>query len=423
MSPISRHYSLYCPVCRQRFSDEKYLLSCPNGCNSLLRTEYKRKDFHPLSGHGIFKYKDWLPVEDIIKTQSGPICYKSEKLAEILNLKNLWISFSGYWPERDANVISCSFKEFEAYPTMQRRKECNSGIILVASAGNTARAFAEVSAKIDEPVIVVVPKSAIDKIYTSNPAKNVFLIAIDGDYTDAINYSDKLCSIDGIVAEGGAKNIARRDGMGTVMLEAVRCIGHLPDWYIQGVGSGTGGIAAWEAAIRLIQTGNFGETLPKLLLIQNYPFTPITNAYMKYRRKIEQFDLPGPDEESVYAPVLTNRAPPYSIVGGVYDALIETDGIMGSVTNAESIDAFSLFQNTEGIDIDPAAAVSVAGLIKAVYEGKIDSNSCILLNITGGGYIRRQHEVNIFHKTPDVIVNYLDQDIKSEIKEFLNKYE
>jgi len=52
-------------------------------------------------------------------------------------------------------------------------------------------------------------------------------------------------------------NVARRDGMGTVMLEAAVTIGRAPDHYFQAVGSGTGGIAAWEASLRLKQDGRF----------------------------------------------------------------------------------------------------------------------------------------------------------------------
>ena len=52
---------------------------------------------------------------------------------------------------------------------------------------------------------------------------------------------------DGFIAEGGAKNVARRDGMGTTVLSAVTTIGEIPDAYFQAVGSGTGAIAIFLA--------------------------------------------------------------------------------------------------------------------------------------------------------------------------------
>lgn len=44
-----------------------------------------------------------------------------------------------------------------------------------------------------------------------------------------------------------------------------------------------------------------------------------------------------------------------------------------------------MFAELEGIDIEPAAGVAVACLRDAVAQGKVDRDSVVLLNITGGG--------------------------------------
>jgi cysteate synthase len=59
------------------------------------------------------------------------------------------------------------------------------------------------------------------------------------DYTDAINLAGRIAKLPGMVPEGGARNVARRDGMGTMMLDAAVTIGKMPDHYFQAVGSGT----------------------------------------------------------------------------------------------------------------------------------------------------------------------------------------
>lgn len=53
------------------------------------------------------------------------------------------------------------------------------------------------------------------------------------DYYDAITLGEKLCKDSRYLAEGGAKNIARRDGMGTTLLSAVETIGRIPDAYFR----------------------------------------------------------------------------------------------------------------------------------------------------------------------------------------------
>ena len=90
------------------------------------------------------------------------------------------------------------------------------------------------------------------------------------------------------------------------------------------------------------------------------------------------------------AQVLGNRNPPYSITGGLYDALTDTDGCMYRVTNEQARSAGLLFEESEGIDIDPAAEVAVAALLEAARGGRIRPRDSVLLNITGGGR-RRLH--------------------------------
>ena len=421
---MNEPYMLTCPVCGGRFEDS-YLISCPAGCSGLLRTEYHVRQLTIRNLPGIFRFSDWLPVKGSLVNHSAPVCYKSTELANHLGLSELWIGFSGYWPEKGAYVTSGSFKEFEAFPTIVRLRDSRSGVIQVSSAGNTGRAFAQVSAETGQPVIIVVPSSAQEKIWTTLPAKHVLLISVDGDYTDAISLGTHLCSLPGIFPEGGAKNVARRDGMGTVMLEGAITIGKLPDWYIQAVGSGTGGIAAYEASLRLLADGRYGDRLPRLLLIQNEPFIPMVSAWKNGRREIiPDIDMKDPKVaiSQVYSDVLTNRAPPYGIAGGVFDALTATRGLMDSVTYSVADEAGSLFSRLEGIDPDPAAAVCVAGLIQAVQDGTVRSDDRILLSVTGGGYSRIDPKTRIIHK-PDIQADTMHPEIViNMVKDWMIQY-
>ena len=418
-------YTLICPVCNKEFSDS-YTLTCPDGCQGLIRAKYSAKQITLHDAPGVFRYKDWLPVISSLPTRAEPVCFKSEGLARALGLSDLWIVFSGYWPEGGAFAVSGSFKEFEAFPTMQRLSERTKGIILVSSAGNTGRAFAEVSAETGQPVIIVVPESARERIFTTKQADDILLITISGDYTDAINLGNKICTIPGIFPEGGAKNVARRDGMGTVMLAGTLRMGTLPDWYLQAVGSGTGGIAAYEASLRLIADGRFGTTMPRLLLFQNEPFIPMVRAWQERRREIRDEDMPNAEYaiSQVFSDVLTNRIPPYGIAGGVFDTLIATNGLMTGVSSADAQNAGKLFSSSEGIDPDPAAAVCVAGLIGAVRSGVIQPDEKILLNITGGGYARGRKDLPRFVKEPDIMVSKETpfEKISAAVQEWMRYY-
>jgi len=388
-------YTLRCVLCGREVP-EHYSTTCPGGHASLIRAEYGEKQLVMRKAPGIFRFGGWLAARGTLPTEAGPVCYRSEALARELGLPNLFISFSGYWPERGGAVTTCSFKELEALPTMVRAKENTTKTLVIASAGNTARAFLQVSALTGVPVVVVVPEKAIPRLWTTVPAEKACVIAVNGDYTDAIRFSREVCTLPGFLEEGGAKNVARRDGMGTVMLDAAVTIGRIPDYYFQAIGSGTGGIAAWEAAVRLRADGRFGTHLPALHLSQNLPFTPMVSAWNDRRRNlVQELDMPdAPGAISrVFSDVLTNREPPYAIPGGVFDALSATDGRMYAVSNDEARAAGTLFTELEGIDLDPAAAVCTASLISACTGGDIDKNRTVVLNITGGGYrrVREDH--------------------------------
>ena len=421
---MTEKYLLRCPGCGRSFPD-RYTLDCPSGCDALLRTIYTERRLTLQDLPGIFRYRDWLPVEGHLKVDAGPVSYESEHLARELGLLHLTITFSGYWPERGAGMETCSFKELEAQPTALRLREKGAGgVIQVSSAGNTGRAFCQVSGLTGAPVVVVVPTAAAGRLWTTVPAENVCLITVDGDYSDSIAFGREVCSLPGIVPEGGAKNVARRDGMGTVMLDGTLSAGRLPDYYFQAVGSGTGGIAAWEAAERLVADGRFGPRLPELHLSQNLPFVPMVRAWEAGRRTIVAEDMPDAEASiaRVYADVLTNRHPPWGIRGGVRDAFLASGGRMYAVANEDARDAGRLFAETEEIDLDPAAAVAVASLARAVEEDLIDPGKHILLNVTGGGYERAAEDLDRYPVEPFLRVaagTTLDGDLRDDVEVWL----
>ncbi|MBN3036265.1 MAG: pyridoxal-phosphate dependent enzyme, partial [Bacteroidales bacterium] len=225
------------------------------------------------------------------------------------------------------------------------------------------------------------------------------------DYFDAIHLSNLACMTGGFIAEGGARNVARRDGMGTTVLSAATTIGRIPDYYFQAVGSGTGAIAAWEANLRLIGDGRFGSHKMKLIVSQNSPFTPIYDAWKAGSRNMLPLDETHARNlvDQIMAKVLSNRKPPYGITGGLYDALRDTQGDVVTVTNDEAQDAAALFEKMEGIDLHPAAAIAVASLIRYARDGNLKPDETVMLNVTGGGEARFMAEKKLYYLQPSLV--------------------
>lgn len=407
------------------FNDTGWILDDPESeIPGLIRAVYEKKQLN-LNGDGLglYKFADWLPVSMVLKGSSPPVTYKSEALAAHLGLENLYITFSGYWPERGANMRTCSFKETEAYSVCARLAAKSDKTLVVASAGNTARAFARVCSDNNIPLLLCIPEDRVDVLWFDEPIRDCVKLVVSrkgSDYFDAIHLSNLACRLDRFVMEGGAKNIARRDGMGTTVLSAATAIGRIPDFYFQAVGSGTGAIAAWEANLRLLEDGRYGNHKMKLMVSQNEPFIPLYHAWNKRSRELDIPDHQIAREQvsQIDAKVLSNRKPPYGLAGGLFDALLDSDGEVLTVSNDKARAAAKLFLELEGNDIHPAAAVATASLMDAVKQGKVGKNDVIMLNITGGGEEKFRSENRLYYLKPELVFD-IDpdfEDVKEELE-------
>lgn len=399
------------------FLDEGWTLADPQATSpSLVRAIYQTR-FTPREDlKGLYRYADWLPICRTLKNSHAPVTYKSKGLAELLGLSNLYITFSGYWPKIGARMETCSFKETEAFSVCARMpKKNNKQVLVVQSAGNTARAFARVCSDNNIPIVICIPQDNINDLWFAKPlSKCVKVIATPKgtDYYDAIALGEKLAKNPRFVLEGGAKNVARRDGMGTTVLSAVETIGRIPDAYFQAVGSGTGAIAAWENAERLAADGRFGKNNMRIYACQNAPYTLMYDSWKTGQRELVPItpEESRRDAEIILATVLSNRKPPYSIAGGLYDVLKASGGDMYLANNDQIVKAILQFFKKEGVDIFPAAACAVACLAQAVENGDVKKDEVIMLNITGGGMLNATNHGAI-QKEPDLI---LSQDLPAE---------
>ena len=399
------------------FDDSGWDLSDPQGGGpSLIRAVYARKQFTPRPDlKGLYRYAEWMPVRRILKHSAAPVTYKSKGLAKHLGLNNLYITFSGWNPRIGAKMETCSFKETEAFSVCARMDKKESRVLVVQSAGNTARAFARVCSDNEIPVVICVPQDNLHDLWFHKKLHRcVKLIAVPHgcDYYDAITLGEKLARNPRFFLEGGAKNVARRDGMGTTLLSYVEKVGRIPDAYFQAVGSGTGAIAAWENAERLAADGRFGENRMRVYVAQNKPFTLIHDSWKSQSRELVALDpeTGRRSTEIILAKVLANRKPPYSLCGGMFDVLRASGGDTFACTNDDIMYWLLQFRNLEGYDLLPAPCAAVAALAQAVRDSVVRKDEFIMLNCTGGGFLASMAKGYLF-KEPDLV---LDPDLPAE---------
>jgi cysteate synthase len=407
------HYSLICSKCGLCGGDDGLSLRCSVcGDSSLLRTEYNTREFTVSpDGTGIFRYRRWLPVRREIPGSSRPLVYRSRGLGKALGLTDLWIAFSGYWPERGCHMISGTFKELEAYSVLGRIPE-GAGVMVVASAGNTAASFAVACRDPDFFCVLVIPERALPALTTAGDlGEGIRVVALEGGtYNDAISFAERMVrSSSEFFFEGGVRNVGRRDGLAVVALTAYEEMGSIPDVYVQAVGSGAGAVATYEAAQRIATSTGANPGLPRLLLCQNDEFAPIHRAW----NELQCVPSDRSTQHGVYAPELVNAAPPFSVHGGVRHVLTRSSGDVLVADRASAESAAAMFEELEGIDIAPAAAVAVACLRDAVTDQRVPADARILLNITGGGRRRMPDSTTRPRRQP--MVSFVSRDTVPEV--------
>jgi cysteate synthase len=154
------------------------------------------------------------------------------------------------------------------------------------------------------------------------------------------------------------------------------------------------------------------------MLAQNAPFAPIHDSWIAGGRKLVDLDPTAARAlaRGIVAKVLSNRLPPYSTVGGLFDVLCESQGDVFAVENEEVMLALTLFEKCEGIDIDPAAGVALAALAKAASSGQIRSQAITLLHITGGGARKRAAENTLLQAPADLEISLPELDAAAALE-------
>ena len=92
------------------FDDSFWTLGDPEAtAPSLVRAVYENETFTPRDDlRGLYRYAGWLPVNRTLRHSHAPVTYKSKGLADLLGMKNLYITLSGYVPKKGANTITSS---------------------------------------------------------------------------------------------------------------------------------------------------------------------------------------------------------------------------------------------------------------------------------------------------------------------------
>jgi len=407
---INTKYYLSCPSCGAKYDDDGFRINC-DACfvdkqKSILKFEPTVTPKIDKTARGLKRYLSFLPkMENSFEAPNFLETFPSTGFAEEYGFKRLYLTVTGYVPERNINSPTCSFKDLETFTVLQRRLSHNvRKPLLLSSAGNTARAFVYYAAHVEHPVIIVLPAASRNFLWLhcedgllERVKKYCKVIFVDqpANYRDASKLS--RCIAEEIKGssheEGGYHNIGRTTGLGICALSFFDTVNDIPDHYVQAVGSGVGVLAALRNYAFL--SGDRARDIT-YHLVQNIPYTPLVDA-IERNKSFSVHEYISYIDTSC-SPMLTSAEPAYDPSGGMRDAMKSGHHLCGhGATNNEILHAHHEFWRLEGIETTLPAAAAVAMLIKASRTGQIPKGDLIQLNITGCGESALKHDKGYFY--------------------------
>lgn len=331
----------------------------------------------------IYRYFDYLPVSDktpIISINEGntPLI-KADNLAHTIGIKaNLFLKFEGANP-------TGSFKDRGMTVAVSKAVEEGSKAIICASTGNTSASAAAYAAKAGIKVFVLIPDGyiALGKL-SQAMLYGAEVVAIDGNFDEALEIVRDIADKYPITLVNSV-NPYRIEGQKTAAFELCDVLGQAPDYLCIPVGN-AGNITAYWKGFKEFYDRKLIPNTPKI-----YGFEAEGAAAIVKNQRIAK-------PETIATAIRIGNPASWNQAVAARD---ESGGIIDYVTDDEIIEAYRLLARTEGLFAEPGSIASIAGLIKAFKQGKIEENSTIACVLTGNGL-----------KDPDSAIKYSNCEIK-----------
>jgi threonine synthase len=194
------------------------------------------------------------------------------------------------------------------------------------------------------------------------------ILQVDGNFDDCLELARGL-SDKYPVALVNSVNPVRIEGQKTAAFEIVDALGDAPDIHILPVGN-AGNITAYWKGYREYATDGVSTRNPRMWGFQAAGSAPIVNG------------APVRSPQTIATAIRIGNPASWQFAEEARD---ESGGLIEAVTDRQILSAYRLLAAREGVFVEPASAASVAGLLKAAEEGRVDPGQRIVCTVTGNG--------------------------------------
>ena len=312
----------------------------------------------------IRRYADHLPVSDatpIVTLDEGDTpLVRSDRLSSETGA-DVWLKYEGLNP-------TGSFKDRGMTLAISKAMEEGSRAVLCASTGNTSASAAAYAARAGISCGVLIPEG---KVAQGKLAQAIVhgarVVEVDGNFDVALNLS-KLIADKHPVTLVNSVNPFRIEGQKTAAFEVVEALGRAPEIHVMPVGNAGNITAYWKGYREAVGLG-WASGTPRMFGFQAAGAAPIVLGH------------PVEEPETVATAIRIGNPASWE---GATSAAADSGGRIDSVTDEEIVDAYHALAR-EGLFVELASAVSVAGLRKLSAGGGIEANSLVVCVLTGHG--------------------------------------
>ncbi|MGC8911511.1 MAG: pyridoxal-phosphate dependent enzyme [Nitrososphaeria archaeon] len=388
---------LKCTKCNALYEFEIERKLCERcGCGLTVETETPVAFMENIGGEGIWRYAQLFPYVDrefhYSLGEGGTCLIESTRLRRELGVKGLW--FKNETTEPTGSYFDRSSALFVSFI-----KSLGYERIVTYSTGNLAASLAAYSSRIGIKLHVNVrPMVDVGKLYQMilygakvNVIQDFSKTRISMGEALAIEYDPII-------------NEAKK----TILLEVfLQLGGRLPEYIILPMGEGGLAYFTYKMLIELEKIFGDKGLKTKIVGVQPKGCAPIVEAYERGFNDVFS-------DTRFFTKIfdLSVSRPKYGCAA--LKAIRDTGGYAVSVSEEECYRALSLLAEMEGILAEPAASLSLAGLMKLRKSGEIGDDATVVCIVTGGGLKDPKIMKDIACKKSDasILLEELGGDVK-----------
>jgi threonine synthase len=313
----------------------------------------------------LHEYRDRLDVTDatpIITLGEGGTPLIPAPALEARTGAKVWVKFEGMNP-------TGSFKDRGMTMAVSKAVEHGAKAVICASTGNTSASAAAYATHAGITAAVLVPegKIAMGKLAQAI-AHGAQLLQVQGNFDDCLDIARELAANYPVHLVNSVNN-DRIEGQKTAAFEVVEVLGDAPDFHFIPVGN-AGNYTAYARGYAEELAISVTTKRPRMFGFQAAGSAPIVLGEVVK------------DPETIASAIRIGNPASWELALTARD---ETDGYFGAIEDAAILEAHRILSSEVGVFVEPASAISVAGLLERAAAGEVPKGSTVVLTVTGHG--------------------------------------